>query len=67
MVFGYLMIVGILIVIGVAVNKNPDLLALSKTLSKEKNSDLEKLTTTAKNTLVITGLCILLSNVLVTI
>ena len=67
MVFGYLMIVGILIVIGVAVNKNPDLLALSKTLSKEKNSDLEKLTTTAKNTLVITGLCILLSNVVVTI
>ena len=67
MVFGYLMIVGILIVIGVAVNKNPDLLAVSKTLSKEKNSDLEKLTTTAKNTLVITGLCILLSNVLVTI
>jgi hypothetical protein len=67
MVFGYLMIVGILIVIGLAVNKNPDLLALSKTLSKEKNSDLEKLTTTAKNTLVITGLCILLSNVIVTI
>jgi hypothetical protein len=67
MVFGYLMIVGILIVIGLAVNKNPDLLALSKTLSKEKNSDLEKLTTTAKNTLVITGLCILLSNVVVTI
>ena len=67
MVFGYLMIVGILIVIGLAVNKNPDLLAVSKTLSKEKNSDLEKLTTTAKNTLVITGLCILLSNVLVTI
>ena len=67
MVFGYLMIVGILIVIGLAVNKNPDLLAVSKTLSKEKNSDLEKLTTTAKNTLVITGLCILLSNVVVTI
>ncbi|MFB1026576.1 MAG: hypothetical protein QMC27_01210 [Flavobacteriaceae bacterium] len=67
MVFGYLMIVGILILIGLAVNKNPDLLALSKTLSKEKNSDLEKLTTTAKNTLVITGLCILLSNVVVTI
>ena len=67
MVFGYLMIVGILIVIGFAVNKNLDLLAVSKTLSKEKNSDLEKLTTTAKNTLVIMGLCILLSNVIVTI
>jgi hypothetical protein len=67
MVFGYLMIVGILIVIEFAVNKNPDLLAVSKTLSKEKNSDLEKLTTTAKNSLVITGLCILLSNVIVTI
>ena len=61
------MTVGILIVIGFAVNKNPDLLAVSKTLSKEKNSVLEKLTTTAKNTLVITGLCILLSNVVVTI
>ena len=60
------MTVGILIVIGFAVNKNPDLLAVFKTLSK-KNSVLEKLTTTAKNTLVITGLCILLSNVVVTI
>ena len=60
------MIVGILIVIGFAVNKNQDLLAVFKTLSK-KNSVLEKLTTTAKNTLVITGLCILLSNVVVTI
>ena len=61
------MIVGILIVIGFAVNKNLDLLALSKTLSKEKNSNLEKLTTTAKNTLVNTGFFILLSNVLVTV
>ena len=67
MIFGYLIIVGILIVIGFAVNKNPDLLTVSKTLSKEKNSDLEKLTTTAKNTLVNTGLSILLSNVLVTV
>ena len=60
------MIVGILIVIGFAVNKNPELLSGSKTLSKEKNSDLEKLTTTAKNSLFITGVCVILVSVLLT-
>ena len=49
-----------------SVKKNPDLLAGYNTLSIEKKEeiDIEKLTSIAKNTLVITGLCVILVSVL---
>ena len=49
-----------------SVKKNPDLLAGYNTLSIEKKEeiDIEKLTSIAKNTLAITGLCVILVSVL---
>ena len=66
MIFGGLLTGGILIVLGLAVKKCPDLLAGYNTLSKEKKEeiDINKLTTITKNNLVTTGVCVILINVL---
>ena len=66
MIFGGLLTAVILIVVGLFVKKNPDLLAGYHTLSIEKKEeiDIEKLTSIAKNTLAITGLCVILVSVL---
>ena len=57
MIFGGLLTAVILIVVGLSVKKNPDLLAGYHTLSIEKKEeiDIEKLKSIAKNTLVIRG------------
>tara|TARA_B110000971_G_scaffold89302_1_gene91821 strand:+ start:72 stop:380 length:309 start_codon:yes stop_codon:yes gene_type:complete len=66
MVFGGLLAGLILIVVGFSVKKNPSLLAGYNTLSKEKKEeiDINKLTTITKNTLVTTGVCVILINML---
>ena len=66
MIFGGLLTGGILIVLGLAVKKCPDLLAGYNTLSKEKKAEIniDKLTTITKITLVTTGGCVIFISLL---
>lgn len=66
MIFGGLLTGGILIVLGLAVKKCPDLLVEYNTLSKEKKAEIniDKLTTITKITLVTTGGCVIFISLL---
>ena len=66
MIFGGLLTGRILIVLGLAVKKCPDLLAGYNTLSKEKKVEIniDKLTTITKITLVTTGGCVMFISLL---